>query len=76
MDIVIVTDKSEAEPLAESLRNNIPSPMSYSNSLRSSLAPAILEEDKMVEKYPMPVNNVRVIDSDKTFRTAGALKAY
>ena len=76
MDIVIVTDKSEAEPLAQSLKNNLPSPMSYSNSLRSSLAPAIIEEDKVVEDYPMPVNSVRILDSDKTFRTSGTLKPY
>jgi zinc protease len=68
MNIVIVTDKSEAEPLAESLRKNNPSPMSYSNSLRSSLAKTILEEDKVVEKYPMVVSSVKIVDSDKTFR--------
>ena len=45
-----------------------PAPMSYSNSLRSSLSAEILEEDKVVEKYPMPVKTVRILDSDKTFR--------
>jgi zinc protease len=50
------------------LRNNSPSPMSYSNSLRSSLAKAILEEDKTVEKYPMVVSSVKIVDSDKPFR--------
>jgi hypothetical protein len=31
---------------------------SYSNSLRSFLASEIVEEDKQVEKYPMPVKRV------------------
>jgi zinc protease len=68
MDIVIVTDKSEAEPLAKSLREGSPSPMSYSNSLKSALSAAILDEDKVVETYPMPVKSVKIVDSDKVFR--------
>lgn len=71
MDIAIVTDKTEAEPLAESLRNNAPSPMSYSNTLKPTLPEAILAEDKVVETYPMPVKKVTVVDSDKTFRGKG-----
>jgi zinc protease len=69
MDIVIITDKSEAEPLAKSLRENAPSPMAYSNNLKSALSNDILEEDKTVEKYPMPVKSVKIVSSDDTFRT-------
>ena len=69
MDIVVITDKSEAEPLAKNLRENSPSPMSYSNSLKSALSSDILEEDKMVENYPMPVKSVRIVNSDNTFRS-------
>lgn len=69
MDIVIITDKSEAEPLANSLKNGDPSPMSYSNALKESLPESILKEDEEVENYPMPVKQVNIIDSDKTFRT-------
>ncbi|RZJ29261.1 MAG: insulinase family protein [Flavobacterium sp.] len=68
MDIVVVTDKTEAEPLAKSFREGLESPMSYSNSLKSSLSPAILEEDKQVQNYPMKVHNVVIVDSDKMFR--------
>ncbi len=68
MDIVVVTDKSEAEPLAASFRNNSPSAMSYSNTLKPTLSQEILAEDKMVESYPMPVKSVTIIDSDQTFR--------
>jgi zinc protease len=69
MDIVIVTDKSEAEPLAQSLKENSPSPMSYSNDLKSALSAKILEEDKLVEKYPMLVKEVKITDSKDTFRS-------
>lgn len=68
MDIVIVTDKTEAEPLAKSLRENAPSPMAYSNTLKSALPASIFEEDKIVESYPMPVKSVNIISSDEPFR--------
>jgi hypothetical protein len=35
MDIVVITDQSEAQPLQESLQKNLPSPMSYSNNLKA-----------------------------------------
>jgi zinc protease len=73
MDIAIVTDKSEAEPLAQSFRTNAVSPMSYSGSLRSALSDTILKEDKIVESYPMKVKSVTIVDSDKTFRNTGSL---
>ncbi len=68
MFITIVTDVSEAEPLAESLKKNLPSPMSYSNSLRESLPPELLEEDDAVARFPLNVKSVRVVDSNDTFR--------
>jgi zinc protease len=68
MDIVIITDKSEAEPLAESLRNNAPSPMSYSNTLKPTLSAEIFAEDKVVENYPLPVKSVKIIDTSKPFK--------
>ncbi len=67
MDIVIVTDKSEAAALSQSLQSGEVSPMAYSNSLKASLAASILEEDKLVENYGFPVKSVKVIDSDKVF---------
>jgi len=69
MNIVIVTDKTETEPLAKSLRENSPSAMSYSNSLKSALSKDILDEDKVVENYPMPVKNVTIVNSNDTFRS-------
>jgi zinc protease len=75
MDIVIITDKTEAEPLAKSLKDNAPSPMSYSNNLKSALSKDILEEDKTVESYPMPVKSVRVVNSDEPFRTTETVKS-
>lgn len=67
MEIVIITDESEVTPLAESLRNNTPSPMSYSNSLKSSLPETILNEDNVVASYPLVIKNVRIVDSKETF---------
>lgn len=68
MDIIIITDESEAEPLSNSLKNNAPSPMSYSKDLKSTLPESILQEDKVVENYPMPVKSVKIISKDEPFR--------
>jgi zinc protease len=42
MKITIVTDVSEAQPLAESLKNNTVSPMTYSNLVKAGLSEDIL----------------------------------
>lgn len=68
MKIAIVTDQSEAQPLAESLRTNAPSPMSYNDGLKSSLTPQILSEDSVVATYPLIIKDVRIIDSNSTFQ--------
>jgi zinc protease len=68
MEVVIITDESEAAPLAESLRTNKPSPMSYSNTLKTSLPEKILSEDNVVSTYPLNIKEVRIINSDDTFK--------
>ena len=68
MFIAIVTDKSEAVPLARSLRDNLVSPMSYSNTLKGVMSNEILTEDKEVEKFPMKVTSVEIIDDATTFK--------
>jgi zinc protease len=68
MFIAIVTDKTEAVPLARSLRDNLVSPMSYSNTLKGVMSNEILTEDKEVEKFPMKVSSVEIIDDTTTFK--------
>ena len=68
MKITIVTDVSEAEPLAESLRNNSPSPMSYSNLVKSGLPEEVLTEDAATENFKLNVKNVTIVDSKDTFK--------
>ena len=68
MKITIVTDVSEAEPLAESLRNNSTSPMSYSNLVKAGLSEDILKEDAATENFKLNVKNVTIVDSKDTFK--------
>jgi zinc protease len=68
MFITIVTDESEAGPLAESMQKNLPSPMSYSNSLKESLPAELLKEDEEVARFPLNVKSVRIVNSDDTFK--------
>jgi zinc protease len=68
MEVVIITDESEVPNLVESLKSNSKSPMSYSNSLKSSLPQTILDEDEVVGAYPLPVKSVNVVKSEDTFQ--------
>jgi zinc protease len=66
--ITIVTDNSEAEPLANALRNNDPSPMSYSNLVKENLPKEILDEDEKVANYKLNIKSVRIINSEEMFK--------
>lgn len=68
MFVSIITDRSEVVPLARSLRENLDSPMSYSNALKSVLSKEILAEDEIVKSYPMRAGSVTIIESNDVFR--------
>ncbi|HEX5168367.1 MAG TPA: pitrilysin family protein [Cyclobacteriaceae bacterium] len=68
MYVTIVTDVSEAEPLAKSLEQNLPSPMSYSRSLKEALPANILKEDDEVANFKLNVKSVKIVDSNNTFQ--------
>jgi zinc protease len=68
MYVAIITDESEAEPLAENLRTNSPSPMSYSSLVREGLPLEIIQEDEKIATYPLNVKSVRILESEDTFK--------
>lgn len=68
MCVTIITDKSEAEPLAKSIKKNLASPMSYSNTVKAGLPKDVLEEDDAVAKFKLNVNEVKIINSADTFK--------
>ncbi len=68
MFVTIVTDASEAQPLADSLINNTPSPMSYSNLVKSGLPADVLAEDDVVAAYPLNIRKVNIVQSADTFQ--------
>ena len=68
MFVTIITDASEAAPLAESLKNNTASPMSYSNSLKAVLTPSIIAEDEVVASYPINVKEVKIVNTSELFK--------
>ncbi len=70
--VTIVTDTSEAQPLADALINNTPSPMSYSNLVAEGLSEAIKAEDALVATYPLNVKTVEIVESKNTFKTRHA----
>jgi zinc protease len=68
MFVTIVTDQSEAEPLAESLMQNLPSPMSYSDIVKAGLSEEILQADSIVAEFPLNVKAVKIVKSADTFQ--------
>ena len=68
MFVTIVTDDSEAQALAQSLLQNRPSPMSYSNVVAEGLPASITQEDATVATYPLNVTKVTVVPTAQTFK--------
>lgn len=68
MYVTIVTDDSEAAALAQALKDNTPSPMSYSNLVKEGLPQAVLAEDAEVANYKLNVKDVRIVDNKETFK--------
>ena len=68
MFVTIVSDVSEADALAKSLKENLDSPMSYSNLVKSGLPKEVLEEDDEVAKYKLNVKSVKIVKSEDTFK--------
>lgn len=68
MFVSIITDKSEAVPLARSLRENMISPMSYSDALKGVLTKEILAEDEIVKSFPMKAGSISIVESNDVFR--------
>jgi len=68
MFVTIITDNSEAEPLAESFRLNLKSPMSYSNLVKKGLPKELLKQDEQAANFNLNINNTKVINSKDTFK--------
>jgi len=68
MFVTIITDVTEAQPLADSLLNNLSSPMSYSDVVREGLSQALKDEDALVADFPLNIRSVKVVDSQDTFQ--------
>ncbi len=58
MKVVIITSPDEATSLAESIRTNAPSPMSYADALKAELPDEVLQEDEIIATYPLNVTSV------------------
>ncbi|OON68803.1 M16 family metallopeptidase [Hymenobacter sp. CRA2] len=68
MYVTVVTDDSEAQPLADVLKNNTPSPMSYAKVVREGLPKEVVAEDAQVASFKVNVTDVKVVDTKDTFK--------
>lgn len=66
--IVVITQ--DAQALKEALVSNAPSPITYANP---SMPKAVLDEDLIIQAYPLDVKpeNVRIVPATSFFRTSG-----
>ncbi|MCC2548128.1 insulinase family protein [Hymenobacter sp. BT175] len=68
MYVTIITDDSEAQALADVLRQNTPSPMSYAKVVSEGLPKAVVAEDAEVANYKLNVTDVKIVDTKDTFK--------
>lgn len=68
MYVSVITDTSEAEKLAESLRENKSAPIVYKPVVRNGLSEDVLAEDAAIDAYKLNVTKVEVVDSKDLFR--------
>jgi zinc protease len=68
MYVTIVTDDSEAEALAKALKENTPSPMSYSNLVKEGLPKEVLAEDEKVANFRLNIKDVKIVETKNTFK--------
>lgn len=68
MFVTIITDVSEAQPLADSIASNRSSPMSYADVVREGLSEEIKAEDALVADYPLNISSVKIVESADTLQ--------
>jgi zinc protease len=68
MFVTIITDKSEAGPLAASIKENKTSPMSYSNLVKEGLPEEVIKGDEAAANFKLNVKKVDIINSADTFK--------
>lgn len=68
MYLAVITDDSEAEKLAKALKDNSSAPIVYKPVVRAGLDKEILDEDKEIDAYKLPVSKVTIVPKEKLFR--------
>jgi hypothetical protein len=63
----VITHDSEAKPLAQSLKQNTASHMSYSNIVKEGLSKNILDKDRKAAVFPLDVKKVEIVESKDMF---------
>jgi zinc protease len=67
MKVAIITDTSEAEKLAKSIKNKTVSPIIYKAGVFSGMSKELLEEDKKIMNFDYKVGKTKVTNSKKLF---------
>lgn len=66
--VTIVTDDSEALPLAQALESNTNVAKSYSNLMREGLPQKVRDEDAQIANFRLNIKSVKIVDTKDTFK--------
>lgn len=67
MKVAIITDTSEADKLAKSIKKKTVSPIIYKAGVFSGMSKELLEEDKIIMNYDYKVGKTKVVKSSEIF---------
>lgn len=66
--LAVITDQSEAQQLAESLKSNASAPIHYSSVVANGLPEAVKQEDQQIDAFKLNVTDVKVVSPDSLFQ--------
>jgi len=66
--IAVVTSENEGKVLAHYMRQGLPSPMVYNNTVKEGLPEEVLAEDQKIMIYPMKASYVEIEPSTEVFK--------
>jgi zinc protease len=67
MHVAVITHNSEANPLAQGLKQNTVSPMSYSNIVKAGLPQSVLDKDRRAASFKLNVRNTEIVSGKEMF---------
>ena len=66
--VSVITSEEEGKVLARYMREGLPSPMTYNQTVKEGLPPEVLAEDEEIMVYPMKASYIEIVPSSQMFK--------